>query len=231
MSASKAAQTPRLRRPQVVLDFTYSAETSRKPAPVYHGDAPLTVGKGVMTETAIADLRLINRILRRDETALSELYTQYGSQVFGITLHVLQDRTLAEEATQDTFLKIWNSAHKWDAERGKLSTWIFTIARYTAIDILRREVHQIAASAVELDEMIQVAGQPGHHNDALDAELMKSLIARLPPEQIEAIELAFFKGMTHQEIAAHLRQPLGTIKSRIRGGLQMLRGIWLREMR
>ena len=167
---------PDLRVVRSVLQFTYSAETTRKSAPVQH--APLSVGKEVMTETAIADLRLINRILRRDETALSELYTQHGSQVFGITLHVLQDRTLAEEATQDTFLKIWNSAHNWDAERGKLSTWIFTIARYTAIDILRREVHQVAASAVELDEMIQLAGQPGHNHDALDAELMKSLIAR-----------------------------------------------------
>ena len=218
---------PDLRVVSSVLQSTYSAETTRKPAPVQH--APLSVGKEVMTETAIADLRLINRILRRDETALSELYAHYGAQVFGITLHVLQNRALAEEATQDTFLKIWNSAHNWDAQRGNLSTWILTIARYTAIDVLRREQRQVAASAVELDEMLVIVGQPG--GEALDGALMKSLIAQLPPDQIEAIELAFFKGMTHQEIAAYLRQPLGTIKSRIRSGLQMLRGIWLRETR
>lgn len=182
-----------------------------------------------MTETANADLRLINRILRRDETALSELYAHFSGQVFAIALHVLQNRALAEEATQDTFLKVWNGAQSWDAERGKLSTWIFTIARYTAIDLLRRERNQVTASAVELDEMLTIVGHSGVGRDSVDGEALKTLIAQLSPEQIEAIELAFFKGMTHQEIASHLRQPLGTIKSRIRGGLQMLRGMWLRE--
>jgi RNA polymerase sigma-70 factor (ECF subfamily) len=185
-----------------------------------------------MTDTSIADLKLVNRILRRDESALSELYARYGAQVFGVVLHVLQNRDLAEEATQDTFLKVWNHVQQWDDERGKLSSWLLTVARYTAIDLLRREKRQAPGSAIDIEDMLSLIGQPGAARtpEWYDAELLKTLIGRLPHEQIEAIELAFFKGMTHSEIAAYLRQPLGTVKSRIRSGLQTLRGMWLQEM-
>ncbi|MBK8024535.1 MAG: sigma-70 family RNA polymerase sigma factor [Chloroflexi bacterium] len=185
-----------------------------------------------MADSSVADLRLINRILKGEEAALSELYVRYGAQVFAIALYVLGEQALAEEATQDTFLKIWHNAGKWDIERGELSTWIKTIARYAAIDVLRREKRQPATVALDLEEMLNLIGisDTPRSGESSEEELLKSLIAQLPSDQVEAIELAFFKGMTHNEIAVHLHQPLGTIKSRIRIGLQVLRGLWLQEM-
>ncbi|MFN8528591.1 MAG: sigma-70 family RNA polymerase sigma factor [Anaerolineae bacterium] len=176
---------------------------------------------------------LIRRIIERDESALSELYTAFGARVFGVALHVLQDPKLAEEVTQDTFLKIWANAHKWMVERGSVSAWVLTIARYTAIDLLRRERHQAVngeQTALEpLDEMLITVEHSEMTFAKQNADMLKALICQLPGEQIEAIELAFFKGMTHSEIADHLREPLGTIKSRIRNGLKTLKGMWIAE--
>ena len=174
---------------------------------------------------------LVARIRQRDETALSELYTNFGSAVYGLSFHVLQKHVLAEEATQDTFLKVWREINKWDPERGKFSTWLLTIARYTAIDRLRKEQRQTPRNEIDIEEQLEIIGQDDDvsserwHNRAL----LKKLIAQLPSEQIQAIELAFFKGMSHTEIAEHLNEPLGTIKSRIRTGLHTLRGLWLSE--
>ncbi len=174
---------------------------------------------------------LMKRIIERDETALSEMYSAYGAQVYGVALYILNNSVLAEEATQDTFFKVWNSARRWDENKGKISTWVLTIARFTAIDILRREKRHFHDSGTSIDDIpLQTAGlrwDSSWH----DSELLKSLISQLPEEQIQAIELAFFKDMTHQEIADHLSQPLGTVKSRIRNGLQSLRGLWLMETR
>lgn len=174
--------------------------------------------------------RLIQRIIERDERALVELYSQFGAQVFGVALHVLQDHKLAEEVTQDTFLKIWNSAHNWDISRGTVSAWILTIARFTAIDVLRRERKHAVYFGLPLDEFLTaIENTNGAESGSEVADMLRSMIAQLPPEQTEAIELAFLKGMTHNEIAAHLGEPLGTIKSRIRNGLQTLKGMWMRE--
>lgn len=176
---------------------------------------------------------LIQRIIDRDESALAELYSDYGTRVFGVALHVLQDSKLAEEVTQDTFLKIWANAHKWAIERGSISAWVLTIARYTAIDLLRRERHQSVNGGQllmePLDEMLLTLEYSESILDRQNGEQLKTLIAQLPQEQVEAIELAFFKGMTHLEIANHLDQPLGTIKSRIRNGLKTLKGMWITE--
>lgn len=173
------------------------------------------------------EINWIDRIIERDEQALSELYMEFGAQVHGISLYVLKNDALAEEATQDTFLKIWDNAHQWDPKRSTLKTWICAIARFTAIDIVRREHRHHGNSEVD-DEFALHIDQFEPINSEWDtAQLLKSLIKQLPEEQIQAIELAFFMGMSHQEIATHLDEPLGTIKSRIRNGLQVLRGMWL----
>jgi RNA polymerase sigma-70 factor (ECF subfamily) len=175
------------------------------------------------------DADLMRRIQSQDENALSELYDLYGSIVYGMAMRVLSNVPLAEEATQDTFMKVWREAESWDPERGKLVSWIITIARYTAIDHLRKEKRHDTTHSVALEDMLNFFGTPGmrDRNDIHDSALLKSLIKQLPEQQIEAIELAFFQGMSHQDIADHLGEPLGTIKSRIRYGLQTLRGKWL----
>ncbi|MDZ4769215.1 MAG: sigma-70 family RNA polymerase sigma factor [Chloroflexota bacterium] len=173
---------------------------------------------------------LILRISKRDQYALSDLYDRYSGRVYGLALRVLEDTTLAEEVTQDTFLKVWDQAWRWDAERGKLSTWVLTLARYTAIDRLRRERRQAPLNPLDVDELANLIGESSTVDGAswLSGEALRPLIAQLPRDQIEAIELAYFKGMTHSEIANYLGQPLGTIKSRIRLGLIALRALWVR---
>lgn len=186
-------------------------------------------GTSMVDESLSNEVELMRRIAARDQQALSELYTQYGARVYGLCLRVLQVAALAEEATQDTFLKVWHQAYQWDPERGKLASWLLTIARYTAIDRLRKEKRQSPWAAVELEEVLNWIGQEGSvRPDWMEGDFLRSLIQQLPDDQIEAIELAFFKGLSHTEIAAQLDQPLGTIKSRIRNGLQTLRGLWMR---
>jgi RNA polymerase sigma-70 factor, ECF subfamily len=186
---------------------------------------------GAMTQhTPADDADLMLRISTRDQTALSDLYDRYAGRVYGLALRVLDDNTLAEEVTQDTFLKVWDQAHRYETERGKLTTWLLTLARYTAIDRLRRERRQTPLNPLDVDEYADLIGQisPVDQADWLSGDALRPLLAQLPREQMEAIELAYFKGMTHTEIAAHLRQPLGTIKSRIRLGLIALRALWVR---
>ncbi|MBL8130639.1 MAG: sigma-70 family RNA polymerase sigma factor [Anaerolineae bacterium] len=173
---------------------------------------------------------LMRRIIVRDQRALSDLYDRFAGRVYGMAMRVLDDAALAEEVTQDTFLKVWDQAERWNAERGKLSTWLLTLARYTAIDRLRRERRQTPFHPLDVDELANLIGSdsPVDQAEWLSGEALGRLIPQLPREQVEVIELAFFKGMSHSEIAAHLSQPLGTVKSRIRQGLITLRALWMR---
>jgi RNA polymerase sigma-70 factor, ECF subfamily len=174
------------------------------------------------------EAQLIQRIIQKDQIALSELYQRYGGLVYSLALRVLTNSTLAEEATQDTFMKVWNQAYTWDANKGKLSTWLMTITRYTAIDRLRKEQHRPAAS-VALEDIEDLIGKRSFMDTAQgqDRQLLRSLMQNLPNEQIQVIELAFFQGLSHSEIADELTLPLGTVKTRLRLGLQKLKVLWL----
>ena len=173
------------------------------------------------------DEHLIQRIVDCDNSALAELYDKFGAHVYGMTLHILQNQVLAEEATQDTFMKVWKQSAQWNPERGSLKTWLLTIARYTAIDRLRKEKRQSPWTAIGLDDMLNLIGQPNvvDENSWYDINHVKKLLEQLSDDQREAINLAFFRGMSHSEIAEVLKTPLGTIKSRIRDGLQTLKGL------
>lgn len=174
---------------------------------------------------------VIQRIVARDQTAFAELYDAFAGSVYGVSLRVLRNATLAEEATQDTFMKVWDQADRWNPERGSFRTWVLTIARYTAVDRLRKEQRQSPPTAVSVDEMLELIGRSGVVDQTRweNRDLLKQLVRQLPPEQITALELAFFQGMSHTEIAEHLDQPLGTVKSRIRQGLITLKGLWLQH--
>ena len=174
------------------------------------------------------DASLMRRLVAQDQTALSELYERYGRLVYSFSLRVLQNSTLAEEATQDTFLKVWNQPQSWNPELGKLVSWLLTITRYTAIDRLRREKRVAPATTFSLDDRVFDMGERTEDTepDWLDGELLRSLMQRLPPEQRELLELAYFQGMTHTELAKALQLPLGTVKTRLRIGLQRLKGFW-----
>lgn len=166
-------------------------------------------------------LILLRRIRSGDEAALAALYAAYGRLVYSLALQILRSPMLAQEATQDTFLKIWRNPQAYDETKGQFSSWLLTLARYTAIDRLRREVRH-GDSFTPLDENI-----PHEVDEPLfsehDVSHLHTMLALLPNEQRVCVELAYFHGLTHSQIAEKLAQPLGTVKTRLRLGLQKLK--------
>ncbi|MEZ5265070.1 MAG: sigma-70 family RNA polymerase sigma factor [Acidimicrobiales bacterium] len=157
---------------------------------------------------------LIARFREGDHSAIRDLYREYGRVVFAIAVRILQDRSLAEEATQQTFLQAWRAAESFDPTRD-LGPWLHTIARRVAIDGLRREQRRRAEA---LDAMSD--RDPALHLDALDIEdtwrrwQVRHAIAQLPPDEAEIVRLQHLDGYTHSEIADRLSMPVGTVKSR-----------------
>ncbi len=172
----------------------------------------------------------MQRIRQRDQQALSALYDRYSSPVYSLALRVLGDSRRAEEITQDVFLRVWSQPDKWDSSRGRLISWMLTITRYAAIDLLRAEQRQPALSETPLEEDSPLADPDGWNAaDWSRGQALRQALAQLPPEQRHLIELAFYGGLTHRELAERLALPFGTVKTRLRLGLQKLRQLWQQE--
>ena len=174
------------------------------------------------------DIELMNRIAQRDQTALTALYQRYGQVLYSLAFRIISNREMAEEITQDAFLTVWNHPGSWSPAGGRLSSWLLTMTRYKAIDRVRREQRRPDMNAGVLNNASLRADPAAQPDDPLleDGRMLRSLFAQLPPEQAQAIELAFFQGMTHSAIAQYLNVPLGTVKTRVRLGLQKLRLLW-----
>lgn len=173
------------------------------------------------------DFDLLTQIGQGSQDALMALYGRYSSLVYSLALRTLRQPALAEEVTQDVFVKVWQQPQRWDPELGQFSSWLLTITRNAAIDRLRREQrHQ----TVELDPPATStpANNPGlDHPLWYDGQVLRRLLYELPDEQRLLIELAFFQGYTHRELAERLDLPLGTVKTRLRSGMQRLRSLWI----
>jgi len=178
---------------------------------------------GVTRELAhLSDEALVLLAARSQQGALAELYDRYGRPAYGLALRVLRDEALAEDAVQEAFLAIWRTASRFVPERGKASTWILTLVHRRAVDLVRREERRRA-------DTLENAPEPS--GDAVDEEAwlrlqrerVQDALRRLPDQQREAIELAYYGGFTQAELAERLGQPLGTIKSRMFMGLARLR--------
>ena len=175
------------------------------------------------------DEELLRQIRQGSQSAFLALYARYGAAVYGLTLRVLGLQPLAEEVTQDVFLKVWQQPEKWDPALGRFAGWLMTTARNAAIDRLRREQRhrrsEPTASELEAGEL-QGAPSP------MDAPLwatghdMRALIAALGHEQQQLIDLAYYKGHTHTELSTLLNMPLGTVKTRLRAAIMQLRALW-----
>ena len=173
---------------------------------------------------------LLKQIDAGDEEALITLHTRYINLVYSVAYQVLGDSMGAEEVAQDTFMRLWDKAATYDPERGEFIAWLLTITRRLAIDVLRkrqrREPSQHMLFIDENPEMWESVLSTGSN------ELRQSLLhvlKELSPEQQDAIKLAYFFGMSHSDIADYRKLPLGTVKTRIRQGMQKLRGLWLAE--
>ena len=180
-------------------------------------------------DRSVPDRELLARIRRGDSSALDVLHGRYASPVYSLVWKVLQNPEEAEDVTLEVFWQIWRQADRYDPSRGTPPAWIFTVARSRAIDRLRAR-HRREDRTISFDD-------PGANLDPLDEEASPDQVASfrqtrdavreamkaLSAVQREAVELAFFKGLTHVEIAERLKQPLGTVKTRIRQGLIRLR--------
>jgi RNA polymerase sigma-70 factor (ECF subfamily) len=174
------------------------------------------------------DLELLSGIARRDSDALLLLYRKHSGRVFSLIYRILDDRSAAEEVLQDTFYRLWDRSHLYQAEKGQLISWLLTVARNLALDHRRKESRRIDANVFPSGE--ELGGIDPETLPALvsleDPDLSRTIqnvMEQLPPDQKTAIELAYFEGLTHQELSERLGQSLGTVKTRIRLGLSKLR--------
>ncbi len=173
------------------------------------------------------DTELLAQIAKGDELAFISLYDRHASHVYALALRILHDPMLAEEATQDAFLKLWSRARQFVAERGSLLVWLLTITRRTALDRLRLESRRPSLSdATDPDELWNIIPQTDTLSEESRWRSMALVIKTLPPDQCQVLELAYYQGMSQSEIAEVLGWPLGTVKTRLRAGLEHLRQAW-----
>ncbi len=173
------------------------------------------------------DIAIMKRVAAQDQQAFKLLYQEYGKAVYSLAYRVLQNATMAEEVTQDAFLKVWQQRSRWDPEKGKLKNWMLTITQFTAIDRLRKEKRQPAVYPDSVEEMDEKIDAALHELRWQEGSVLRMLVKQLPAEQAALIDLAFFQGMSHGDIANTTHIPLGTVKTRLRTGLQRLRELWL----
>ena len=165
------------------------------------------------------------RVQGGDQAAFAELYDAIAPMVFGAVKRVLRDHAMSEEVTQEVFVELWKSAARFDPTRGVVSTWAVTMARRRAIDRVRSEqsqrnrVEHLGRRRPDVEEATDDTVVA-----ALDAERVSRALAELPSDQRQIIQLAFIDGYSHSDIADQLGLPLGTVKGRVRGGLQRLSG-------
>ena len=181
------------------------------------------------TYKALEDQALMERLTYQDLTAFRTLYNRYSSLVYSASLRVLRDAGLAEDMVQEIFLRIWRKPESYVATRGKFATWLTSVTRNRAVDAIRSRNRRYRHETASPEE--QEWDVPGDERDdpALTAEMsdqrrmILKALSGLPAEQRKVIELAYFGGLTQQEISEKLDQPLGTVKTRIRLGMQKLK--------
>ena len=187
-------------------------------------------GLGIRTEhkvvipdlAAASDTSLAIAVARWQEEALAEIYRRHAAGVFGLAKRLLFDTTLAEEVTQEVFVRLWREPERYDPERGSLRTFLLSVTHGRAIDLLRSEKSRQAREA--RSRAVAEAGYDLEQEvlDLATAERVRQALAKLPEAERKAIELAYFGGHTYREVAAIQDEPEGTVKSRIRAGLRRM---------
>ncbi len=169
-----------------------------------------------------SDLALVTAIRSGDEGAMAALYDRFSSIVYAVALRVLQDTATAEDVLQDIFMQLWRNPAAFDISRGNMASWLAVIARNRAIDALRRRRPQ-----EDIQDVI-VSVEPDMASEAERSRVMEKVrgaLQAMPSPQRSALEMAYFEGLTHTEIAQKTGDPLGIVKTRIRTGLLLLRKV------
>jgi RNA polymerase sigma-70 factor, ECF subfamily len=179
-----------------------------------------------------SDSALVAQAAAGDERALGELYDRYGGMAFSLACAIVVEHADAEEVVADAFAQVWRSASAFDPSRGSVAAWLATIVRTRALDLVRsrrRRARVLEEAAVVTDEGETLVLAPTPESPDRGAELtetstiVRKSLAELPLPQRRVIELAYFGGLSQSEIAAHLSEPLGTVKTRMRAGMDKLR--------
>lgn len=165
-----------------------------------------------------------------DDEAMGQLYDRFGQAVYSLCMHIVRDGATAEELTQEVFVRLWRSAANFDPARGNVSTWLLRIAHNLALnEIRRRQSRPVLAPDADWEMESDKRADTGEGDPALAvglrerADVVRKALLQLPASQRQAIQLAFFGGLSQAEVAAAMGDPLGTVKSRIRVGMQRLR--------
>ena len=184
----------------------------------------------VSNEDQPEDGVLMRKVAEGNREAFLALYDRHSSKVYGMALRVVGDPMTAEEVTQDAFLRLWTRAKTYHPDRGRLSSWLLTITHRLAIDHFRLEGRRPPAwNPSNPDNALEKIPDPASQSDESRWGSMKFALISLPREQRSVIELAFYHGMSHSQIAEYQSTPLGTVKTRIRLGLEKLRREWEQE--
>ena len=188
-----------------------------------------TIESAAAAERARTDAALLRRVARGDRDAFAQLYDRFSRPLYATALRILTNSAEAEDIVQDVFLALWEKAATFESTRGSAFAWAVTLTRNRAIDRVRMRTRraELLGQTTTEDAGTQPTGSGPDSADELalkeQAGAVRAAVAALPVEQQRAVELAFFSGLTQQEIAAQLREPLGTVKARIRRGLLKLR--------
>ena len=178
----------------------------------------------------LTDIDLLGLVVRRDKEALSQLYDRFVRQVYSLAIRMVENQGLAEEITQDVFMTVWTRGGTYRSERGPFSAWLLSIAHNRCIDELRRRRRRAKVPTIDIDDMrVDPSGSPDEVLDAvfnrLDRQTIMEALSHLPPLQRQVIMMAYFQGLTQSEISEVLGTPLGTVKTRMRLGLQKMRDL------
>jgi len=173
------------------------------------------------------DAVLILKVAEGDREAFLALYDRYSAKVYGLALRVTGETMTAEEVTQDAFIRLWTRAATYNPDRGRLSSWLLTITRRLAIDHFRLEARRPQTwNPSNPENALEKVADPASQSEESRWATLKFALTKLPEEQRSVIELAFYHGMSHSQIAEYQAAPLGTVKTRLRLGMEKLRREW-----
>jgi RNA polymerase sigma-70 factor (ECF subfamily) len=175
----------------------------------------------------LADEDLMPRVERKDPAAFEIVYDRHGGPAYSLAYRIVGDRLVAEDVTQEAFLSVWRSGARFDRARGSVRTWLLGVVRNRAIDVLRREAGRAPTVSLELDTVPEQESR----FEPTDAEALRraagrevrGALAGLPDDQLKVVQLAYFGGLSHSEIAEVLGMPLGTVKGRMRLAMEKMR--------
>jgi RNA polymerase sigma-70 factor, ECF subfamily len=172
------------------------------------------------------DEELARRLQRREPEAMTDLYDRFGRLAYSVILAIVRDTAVAEDLVQETFLRVWNRVHAFDAGKGALGPWLLTVARNRAIDHLRSVSARMDRNAFELDVREHPSLFVNMEREVLNtdhARVIRKAIAKLNSQQQKVIELAYYEGLSQTEMAERMGEPLGTVKTWVRTALKLLR--------